>query len=263
MDRSDPPAHVTPKRGLRFSLATLLIVVAVIAILCAKVGNRIRAMREATNAIVSAEGMITIERPEDWWQRVGAGEWTQRVLAVHSCHPQSESLGKAIYLEQQSAGILLLDATFDDLVFFQLLDDQRSETSSGRLNDDSLAALAAVAADLRLLEIGTTGVTDAGLRHLGRFPRLRILFLTDASITDAGAAVLATLKELAVLDLKGTKITDATLERLADLTRLQLLRVEETQVTPAGIQKLKHALPNLKVTPDPDAPDSSLADDRE
>jgi len=229
----------------------MLIVVTVAAIFCGKVGNRIRAVRAATTAVASADGSIVLKRPEDWWHRVGIGEWTERVLAVHCRYVTGSPSGSSFYVAPEDPAWIEIDDATEDAIFHEF-DSEWSEMSAGSVNDDTLAAFAPVGADLQFLEMGTSAVTDAGMQHLASFPQLRVVFLTGATITDAGAATLAQLQHLELIDLKGTAITDATLERLAGLPRLRWLRVEGTQVTSEGIRKITQALPALNVTPTSD-----------
>ena len=112
MDRFFSRAFHAPKRPWRFSLATMFIVVTFAAIFCAKVGNRIRSVRAATTAVASAGGTIAIERPEDWWHRVGIGEWTERVLAVHCRHVPGNP---SFYVAPEDPDWIEIDDTEDAL----------------------------------------------------------------------------------------------------------------------------------------------------
>ena len=50
-----------------------------------------------------------------------------------------------------------------------------------------------------------TGVSDAGLWHLGRLTNLRSLDLSQTKITDSGLKSLQMLTKLELLDLTDTK----------------------------------------------------------
>ena len=55
---------------------------------------------------------------------------------------------------------------------------------------------------------GSKALTDDGLRHLARLPRLKHLDLSGTAITDRGLAVLRDLPALETLSLGWTRITD-------------------------------------------------------
>ncbi len=68
-----------------------------------------------------------------------------------------------------------------------------------------------------------TQVTDSGLVHLKRFPKLKRLYLGNTQVTDAGLVNLKGLARLERLDLSGTRVTDA------------------------GVAELQKALPNCQI----------------
>ncbi len=87
-----------------------------------------------------------------------------------------------------------------------------------------------------------------GLVHLRGLSRLRELNLACTAIDDAGLAQLPPLASLQALNLAFTEIDDAGLVYLRKLTGLCTLNLEGAKVTDAGIAKLKHALPEVKVS---------------
>lgn len=89
------------------------------------------------------------------------------------------------------------------------------------------------------LTLRDTQVTDAGLSHLGSLSNLRGLVLTDTQVTDAGLAHLKGLSNLENIFLSGMQITDAGLLHLAGLPNLLILGLSDTQVTDAGLAHLK------------------------
>ncbi len=99
-------------------------------------------------------------------------------------------------------------------------------------DDHALAKLASLGANLRWLDLGGTGVTDAGLEQLSAMPNLSRLHLERTKITDSGLARLAPLNQLEYLNLYGTEITDAGLQDLQDLPKLKQIYLWQTKVTP-------------------------------
>jgi hypothetical protein len=100
---------------------------------------------------------------------------------------------------------------------------------------------------LKELDLGGTGVTDAGLVHLKGLTKLKELDLSFTKITDAGLIHLKGHTKLESLVLSNTYVTDAGLVHLKGLTNLERLYLDGTQVTDAGIQDLQRALPNCKI----------------
>lgn len=112
------------------------------------------------------------------------------------------------------------------------------------LSHDDLERLAGLA-DLHMLDLTSTNVTDESLRHLTRLPHLRELALSRTKITDNGLAHLREMHELRVLLLYRTSVTDAGLAHLRGCNSLRLVELKHTQVTDAGV-KLLVALPRLE-----------------
>ena len=72
--------------------------------------------------------------------------------------------------------------------------------------------------------------------------------LGSTKVTDAGLKELAPLKNLTKLDLRFTKVTDAGLKELAALKNLTWLDLGSTKVTDAGLKELRDALPKCKIS---------------
>jgi hypothetical protein len=92
--------------------------------------------------------------------------------------------------------------------------------------DHDLAILDALRAELRVIGMGNTNVTDDGLRCLLDMPFLHNVDLTNTAVTDAGLRLLGSIKTL------------------------EFVHVEGTQVTHQGILMLQHALPNCEIVCD-------------
>lgn len=94
--------------------------------------------------------------------------------------------------------------------------------------------------NLRLsLDLSRTAVTDGGLEVLHEgLKRLNRLDLSETSVTDAGLENLNGLPELERLWLSDTSITDRGLVHLEGLTNLKHLSLHGTRVTDAGLKHL-------------------------
>ena len=110
---------------------------------------------------------------------------------------------------------------------------------SGRQVDDATLERIKEFPTIRILRIGQTRVTDAGLEHaIGNLTQLDQLDLSNTKVTDAGLKRLASLTELTQLELRKTKITDTGLEHLRRLPRLQWLQLQGTRITDVGLEQL-------------------------
>jgi hypothetical protein len=98
-------------------------------------------------------------------------------------------------------------------------------------------------------------ITDAGLEHVQRLPRLHWMHLTHTQITDGGLVHLKELHQLDDLSLAKTEITDAGLHHLEGLTQLRFLNLTDTKATDEGVKKLQQALPNCTIEWNPPTKD--------
>lgn len=104
---------------------------------------------------------------------------------------------------------------------------------------------------LKWLNLDLVQITDARLVHLDGLNQLERLSLMRApgpeEVTDAGLMHLRGLKRLKDLDLTGTEVTDAGLPHLQGLCHLERLSLSGTKVTDHGCAELQMALPKLKI----------------
>jgi hypothetical protein len=98
---------------------------------------------------------------------------------------------------------------------------------------------------MRLKETGARGIdadgqmTDAMLEDAARLEQITVLRLGGSrNVTDAGVRHLARLPRLKHLDLSGTKVTDQGLEALRGLPELETIAVAWTRVTDTGVAHL-------------------------
>lgn len=99
---------------------------------------------------------------------------------------------------------------------------------------------------IRDLRLNGTAVTDAGMEAIGRLAALENLSLGRTHVTGKGIARLEGLARLRSLNLSGTRIEDEDLEYLCVLAAsLEVLDVSETSVTGEGLKRLI-SLPRLR-----------------
>ena len=64
------------------------------------------------------------------------------------------------------------------------------------------------------LNLGSTQITDEGLKEVGKLPQLSWLYLYKTKVSDAGLKEVAKMKQLKVLGLVDNKITKAGVAQL-------------------------------------------------
>jgi hypothetical protein len=134
--------------------------------------------------------------------------------------------------------VTVRNGEFDDAALAQL-----GDTHGGRIGG---------------LYLENSGVTDAGLRHLGKFTMLRHLSIRDyrkrtrpgaelpPKFTDAGLIHLKGLDHLWTLTLSGLPVTDAGLAAVNGSPELNALYLSNTKVQGHGFAQLK-SLPQLAI----------------
>jgi hypothetical protein len=103
--------------------------------------------------------------------------------------------------------------------------------------------------ELRLMYLGRgpqPEVTDATLKQITDFGRVRVLLVHSDQITDEGLAALATVPELTILSVRGRQITDEGVRALARLPNLEQLTIHSPLLTDAALAHLAE-VPRLKV----------------
>jgi mono/diheme cytochrome c family protein len=115
--------------------------------------------------------------------------------------------------------------------------------------DAELEKLSAAGHDLIWLDLSRTGITDAGLKVLGKMPNLEHLDLRETTVGDAGVEALAPLHKLQTLGLYGTAVTDAALPALQRLPGLRRLYAGGTRMTAPGLAVLGKTRKELRISP--------------
>ena len=99
------------------------------------------------------------------------------------------------------------------------------------------------------LSLSQNDFADAALAHIGRMTNLEILLLVNSRrITDAGLIHLRKLPRLTELTLDGLGITDAGLIYLAGVNQPAYVLVKYTAVTANGLDGLKNSRPTCNIT---------------
>jgi hypothetical protein len=208
---SEPPTVEPPKRKRRwfqFSLRTLLVVVALIAVGCFWFGVK---MRDAAKQKTAVEGILK------------DGGWVEYSYEV-------DATGNAIAGAEPPVPAWMRKLFGDD--FFWNVVGANVKTDTGM---ESVAQLP----ELRLLWLAESKITDSGLQHASALAHLDDLCLYSTSVSDMGLKHIRQLQELRTLDISGTDVSDAGLSELESLGELRELIVNATRVTDSGLRNLK------------------------
>ncbi|HEX4453654.1 MAG TPA: hypothetical protein VH143_22435 [Kofleriaceae bacterium] len=127
-----------------------------------------------------------------------------------------------LYIEQTAADDALVAALPAELRVLHL--------ASTRVTDAALPALRAMHR-LEEITLGSTAI-DGGLADLAPWPRMHVLSLYGLPLGDSDVAALARAPKLAVLDLSGTDVRE--LAPLEAMPHLALLGLAETRLAPSG-----------------------------
>jgi internalin A len=266
------------RRWFRFSLRTLLLLVAVTAVWVGIESNRAHKQAAAVKRISELGGFLRFDFERDSRgndipnAEPAAPKWLRSLLgddyfrSVHTLDFSSmwRSLAPTQQLEVTNEALAIVPS-LPDLVILEI-------GGNARLGDKHLANLSGCSklttlylywtsvegpglrdlSNLRRLEslsLSNTPLTDVGLQHVAHLPQLRWLKLDGTRITDAGLLHLANLKTLEELDLSNTDVTDAGLAHLLQLTQLKQLSLHGTNVTSNGVTNLQNLLPKCAVNP--------------
>jgi hypothetical protein len=105
------------------------------------------------------------------------------------------------------------------------------------VNDDD-AKLFARHAELEVLHLAGTSITDRGLERICKCKNLKELWLGSTSVSDAGLALLPKMPKLENLGLHGTGVTDRGLIHIRALPELRVLWLGSTAITNQGLDDL-------------------------
>lgn len=110
--------------------------------------------------------------------------------------------------------------------------------ASGQMTDALLARFSRLE-HLTALDLdGSKGLTDGGMAHLARLPRLRHLNLAGTGTTDRGLEVLRRLPSLESIVLSGTRVTDEGMQNLAACEELHAVDLTWTNTGDGAIRAL-------------------------
>ena len=267
-------------RWFRFSLRTLMLLVALAGIPMGWVGWKINRARNQ-GAVVAELQKMNAKFLYDYQVVRKNGDLAYGHLQPPGPKWLFDLLGKEYFIEVSQVTIIGQQATDETIALIAKLpgvlrvnlSTRRGITDSGLIHFAGMHNLEVVNLDSdritgtgmvhleglrRLKSLGASGwITDASLEYISRLERLEVLNIADvAQITDIGLAHIAKLHNLKSLRLgsngpysashrDGMRITDAGLVNLYGLKNLEVL-ILNAQATRTGMDKLRKALPNCQ-----------------
>jgi hypothetical protein len=216
--------HSRPRRWLRFSLGSLLVVMTVLCIALAVLFNRARRQERAVRAIEAAGGYVQF----DYHERYGED------------NPLLSDLSGA-----PIPGPVWLRRLVGDELFRTPKRVSFYAFAAPGVEDAVLKEHLTGVSTAELLDIHSDQVTDAALPYIGAMPRVNDLSLAAGQVTDEGLQHLTGLTQLNLLWLDCPQVTDDGVARLTELDELVDLTLQSPRLTPAGIRQLS-GLRNLE-----------------
>lgn len=198
MERTSASTGTAKARGrrLQFTLRTLMLFVAAVAVLCSWASVQIHDYRRRQRALEAVFPVPTVSTLRDPMPNSWPCTWVVKLFI--DWNPQL-----IIYARTYSAS-----------------DEQMVQI--GRLRY------------LKILALEGSDVTDRGLVHLQGLSRLDALSLNDTRVTDAGLCDLTGLPKLESLDVSETQISGSALARFPKLRDLKVLIVDDSQAAEGG-----------------------------
>jgi hypothetical protein len=95
--------------------------------------------------------------------------------------------------------------------------------SEQNIDDDCLIHL--IHLPLWRLDLTKTAITDAGMAHLARMPRLVVIDVSETAVTDVGIEHLLRLPELKSLEVRHTGVSSAMVQRILKEGKLESLHL--------------------------------------
>jgi hypothetical protein len=146
---------------------------------------------------------------------------------------------------------------WDEIIHLLAMHPSTVLQAEGQMTDELLADIAKMpnADQVTAIDLnGSKRLTDDGILHLARFPRLEDLDLSGTALTDRGLAVLRDLPSLKSIALWWTGVTDEGVQHLAHCREIERVKLGGTRTGDgalralAGKQKLRNLMTGVFVT---------------
>lgn len=227
------------KTRQQFGLATLLLIVPVMAIPCGWLARELTLAREQRDFAATLDSR----------SKVGYNQGSSFDLAPPFLRPMARQklesiLGDDFFRDVTDVTMygaedrdLAFIERFNHLVSLQILAPRDGDAP--RITDAGLEHLRGLVR-LKHLSLQKANITDRGLEHIGGLTQLEGLQIPDSPrVSDVGVGKLHRLTSLRTLDLTNASITDAGLEHIKEFTQLINLWLGGNQLTDDGLVHLK------------------------
>ena len=158
---------------------------------------------------------------------------------------RAPTAARVLELQQRFPGALTYESRTSAVLHF---------TAAGMgqtFGDTELTELMEIAAEIVLLDVAGTAITDAAASLWPRFERLRVLRAGFTAIGDATVAALSQLPQLEVLTLNDSRLSENCIPRLKKMAKLRSLRLGGTSAeNPAQAAQLP-LVPSARDFPPP------------
>ena len=193
--------------------------------LCILLGSQVNRVHREQCAIRTLIGqgvnVVVASSAPEWLPDALDGAWFQTVIAVNTPRTTAKASGAVRWHAPRRAA----DPVGNVEIFVYICPYQRSgPRPDPPLVSEELLSTVAALSECKILMLDHSPISDAGLKHLRRLPRLQYLNLSNTRITDEAVADLAQMRRLAGLNLRGTQVSDD------------------------GIACLRHALPACRIS---------------
>lgn len=240
-------AHARPRRWFRFSMRSLLLLVALLAVPLAWKVNRVHHQRAVVAEVMSNGGMISYSDDP----------YSLRLRGVVRASTPNLSwwrswLGDDYFVDV--VGVILTGSTVGDATLARIAtlpNLERLDIYSNKITDDGLKPLASHR-KLKELTLSSPHVTDKGLRHLTGLTALEELSIGLNLVGETQLDQIAILRQVTSLNIDGMQslvgpygIADDELEQISKLDNLRRLHLSGSSITDAGLAHL-HRMKNLE-----------------
>ncbi len=234
----------TQRRAFRFTIRTLLILIAGFAVVLATYVNSANRQRRAIARIEQLGGEVRYDynfhRPRPW--PLPGPTWLR------------ERLGIDYFATANLVVFVRPDIRDDHLAVLRDLPELRElRLFKANVRGPGFVHVRDLS-NLTMIALSHSKATDETLDNLCHLTQLQVLIINntlnapkEAAITDAGLVHLASLRNLTSLELNASNVTDAGIVHLAGLSKLTYLSLVGTEMTDDGIAELKRKFPACKI----------------
>lgn len=237
----------------RWSLRTMLVVVALVAVFCGWLASALRRAGIQDPLIAALGNVVWVERTGPRWLGLfGADRLRQQIVgaslefSANDDREAVELLQRLSHMPKFRYLFLEVDALTPDVVRairnikgLRALSIERDSYRDGRCLSDECLEVIGNLTQLEHLRLAGFQIKSSSLRHFEQLAHLRSLSLKAMATVDSSLlSDLPALPQLNSLDLGHSETVDADIDWIVLQPRLRSLSLEYTDVTVAGMDRL-------------------------